>query len=722
MNKSSSNASAGSITPVRRKKQTKVKPGKGGRSKGKFYRYEGVFSATDKGYGFVKVEGFTRDIFISERFTGYAFPGDKVLIELLSPGPLYDEDGRSSSDRGQKSREGKVIRIIEHSVTQIVGTFEEIRNGYGFVIPDKGTLASDLYIPKGNTMEALTGQKVLAEISDYGEFKRSPEGRIIQIIGDIDDPLTDDVSVVCALGLKSEFPDAVIRNCDDVCGDGSIEGSASASELDELYHIDRLSDVFDDSFAGKGKRLDLRDIITFTIDGDDSGDFDDAVSLECMNDSEGTYIVGVHIADVSEYVREDSPLDLESLERGCSIYFPGKVIPMLPEKLSNGLCSLNPGEDRLSLSAIVLLGPGGKTLDHLITESVIRSSKRMTYSKVDKVLDGDKVSGYRPYADILNKMRDVSQMLKERRFSKGSVDFDVEECEISVDDKGNVTEIKARERSASRSLIEEFMLLANKTVAKHFCKKKIPFVYRVHEDPDMVKIRELVETFQKLGLSVDRKILKKVNGSDDDTVSSSDIASLMKNAEGTPFEMLIKTLTLRSMQRAEYKPECLGHYGLAFKYYCHFTSPIRRYPDLQIHRIIKQTLRGEMNSTLKVHYEDILPDVCHRSSVMERKAAEAESQVDRLKMIRYMEDHMGEEFEGTVSGVTRYGVFVKLDNSIEGMISVYDLPADDYIYEESLLRLTGRRSKRYYGIGKRMSIRVSACDINQRIIDFIPAE
>ncbi len=723
MNRSSAKGPVGSSAPVRRKKQTKVKLHKGGNSKGKFYRYEGVFSATDKGYGFVKVEGFTRDIFISERFTNYAFPGDKVLIELLSPGPLYEDDGRAS-DRDRKSREGKVVKVIEHSVTRIVGTFEEIRNGYGFVIPDKGTLASDLYIPKGNTMEAVTGQKVLAEISDYGEFKRSPEGRIVQIIGDIDDPRTDDVSVVCALGLKSEFPDFVLRNCDDVCGDGTIEGSSSAHELDDLCHIDKLSDVFSDSFEGKGKRLDLRDIITFTIDGDDSGDFDDAVSLECLveGEAEGTYIVGVHIADVSEYVREDSPLDAESLERGCSIYFPGRVIPMLPEKLSNGLCSLNPEDDRLSLSAIVLLGPDGKTLDHLITESVIRSAKRMTYSKVDKVLEGEKVSGYKPYKDILENMREVSLILRERRFNKGSVDFDIEECEISVDDKGNVTEIRARERSASRSLIEEFMLLANKTVAKHFCKKKIPFAYRVHEDPDMVKISELVETFKKLGLSVDRKILKKVNGSDDASVSSAEIASLMNNAEGTPFEMLIKTLTLRSMQRAEYKAECLGHYGLAFKYYCHFTSPIRRYPDLQIHRIIKQTLRGEMNGDLKSHYEDILPEVCHHSSVMERKAAEAEAQVDRMKMIRYMEDHMGEEFEGTVSGVTRYGVFVKLDNSIEGMISVYDLPNDDYIYEESLLRLTGRRSKRYYGIGKRMNVRVSACDLNQRVIDFIPAD
>lgn len=723
LNKASQVSSVSSSAPVRRKKQTKVKLSKGKQGKGKLYRYEGVFSATDKGYGFVKVEGFTRDIFISERFTNYAFPGDKVLIELLSPGPLYEDNGRSSGGV-QKSREGKIIKVIEHSVTRIVGTFEEIRNGYGFVIPDKGTLASDLYIPKGNTLDALTGQKVLAEISDYGEFKRSPEGRIIQIIGETDDPLTDDVSVICALGLRSEFPDAVIRNCDDICGDGTIEGSSSAHELDDLYRIDHLSDVFKDSFSGKGKRLDLRDIVTFTIDGDDSGDFDDAVSLECIEDGEleGTYIVGVHIADVSEYVREGSPLDSESLERGCSIYFPGKVIPMLPEKLSNGLCSLNPDEDRLSLSAIVLLGEDGKTLDHLITESVIRSSKRMTYSKVDKVLDGERVAGYKQFEGVLEKMREVSLILRERRFSKGSVDFDIEEAEISVDDKGNVTDIRARARSASRSLIEEFMLLANKTVAKHFCKKKIPFAYRVHEDPDMVKIRELVETFKKLGLSVDRKVLKKVNGSDDASVSSAEIATLMNSAEGTPFEMLIKTLTLRSMQRAEYKPECLGHYGLAFKYYCHFTSPIRRYPDLQIHRIIKQTLRSEMNNALKEHYEDILPEVCHRSSVMERKAAEAEAQVDRLKMIRYMEDHMGEEFEGTVSGVTRYGVFVKLDNSIEGMISVYDLPADDYIYEESLLRLSGRRSRRYYGIGKRMCVKVSACDLNQRIIDFIPAD
>ena len=388
MNKKSAHSSAGSTAPVRRKKQTKVVlKGKGG--KGKLYRYEGTYCATDKGYGFVKVEGFTRDVFISERFTNYAFHGDKVLIELLTPGPLYDGE-ISESGRGPKSREAKIVKAIEHSITRIVGTFEAIRNGYGFVIPDKGTLASDLFIPKGNTMDAITGQKVLAEISDYGEFKGSPEGRIVQIIGDLDDPLTDDVSVICALNLRTEFPEAAIRNCDDICGDGTIAGSRSASQLDDLYKITALSDVFDDSFTGKGKRVDLRDIVTFTIDGDDSGDFDDAVSLQVLdpaNEDGGAYIVGVHIADVAEYVIEDSPLDAEALERGCSVYFPGRVIPMLPEKLSNGLCSLNPDEDRLSLSAIMLLDKDGKTLDHLITESVIRSSKSMTYGNVYKVLE-----------------------------------------------------------------------------------------------------------------------------------------------------------------------------------------------------------------------------------------------------------------------------------------------------------------------------------------------
>ncbi len=723
LNKKSGHSSAVPSSPVRRKKQTKVVL-KGKQGKGKLFRYEGTYCATDKGYGFVKVEGFTRDVFISERFTNYAFQGDKVLIELLTPGPLYDGE-TSENGRGPKSREAKVVKVIEHSITRIVGTFEEIRNGYGFVIPDKGTLASDLYIPKGNTMDAVTGQKVLAEISDYGEFKRSPEGRIVEIIGDLDDPLTDDISVICALGLRTDFPDAVIRNCDDICGDGSLEGSKSASQLDDLYNIDSLSDIFTDSFNGKGKRIDLRSIITFTIDGDDSGDFDDAVSLEILDNATedgGVYIVGVHIADVAEYVLENSPLDAEALERGCSVYFPGRVLPMLPEKLSNGLCSLNPDEDRLSLSAIMLLDKDGKTIDHLITESVIRSSKRMTYGNVDKVLDGNVPSGYESFADILEDMAAIASILRKRRFAKGSVDFDIDECEISVDENGKVTDIKARERSASRSLIEEYMLLANKTVAKHFCKKKIPFAYRVHEDPDMTKIRELVETFKKLGLSVDKKIIKKVNGSDDDSISSSEIAKLLNEAEGTPFEMLIKTLTLRSMQRAEYKPESLGHYGLAFKYYCHFTSPIRRYPDLQIHRIIKETLRGRMKAEAKEHYASILPEVCRKSSVCERRAQEAEYQVDRLKMIRYMEDHMGEEFEGTVSGVTRYGIFVKLDNSIEGMISVYDLPADDYIYEESLLRLTGRRSRRYYSIGKRLKVSVSGCDLNQRVIDFVIAE
>ena len=705
----------------RRKRQTKVKlvKGKSGSKKGQLYRYEGEFCATDKGYGFVRVEGFTRDVFISERYTNYAFHGDRVEIELLTPGPLNDDfDGNG---KAPKSREAKIIKVIEHSVTTIVGTFELIRNGYGFVIPDKGNLASDLFIPKGNTMGAETGQKVLAKISDYGEFKRSPEGEIIQIIGDPDDPSIDAVSVICALNIRSEFPEDVTKYCDKITGDGTIAGSSSASQLDDLYKISSMAEIFESGFKGKGKRLDLRDIITFTIDGDDSGDFDDAVSLEHTKTADGddAYVVGVHIADVSEYVTEGSPLDAESLTRGCSVYFPGLVIPMLPEKLSNGLCSLNPDEERLSLSAIMLIGEDGKTLDHYITESVIRSKKRMTYGKVDEVLEGHADKSYKDFEKILFEMGDLSQILRDRRFSKGSVDFDIEECEISVDEKGRVTDIRPRIHSASRSLIEEFMLLANKTVAKQFFKKKIPFAYRVHEDPDMVKIRDLVSTFEKLGLSLDRKLIKKVNLSDS-AISSTEIARLLESSEGTPFEMLIKTLTLRAMQRAEYKPECLGHYGLAFKYYCHFTSPIRRYPDLQIHRIIKQTLRGEMNSELKEHYEEILPEVCRRSSVSERKAAEAEYQVDRLKMIRYMEDHMDEEFEGSISGVTKYGVFVKLDNTIEGMISVYDLPHDDYVYEESLLRLTGRRSRRFYGIGNRLKVKVAACDLNQRTIDFIP--
>jgi ribonuclease R len=616
-----------------------------------------------------------------------------------------------------------VIRVIEHSVTRIVGTFEEIRNGYGFVIPDKGSLASDLYIPKGNTMEAVTGQKVLAEISDYGEFKRSPEGRIIRIIGDTDDPRTDDVSVVCALGLRTDFPDQVISNCDDVCGDGSIVGSSSAHELDDLFHIEKLSDVFGDSFEGKGKRLDLRDIVTFTIDGDDSGDFDDAVSLECLDEGDpaGAYVVGVHIADVSEYVREGSPLDVESLERGCSIYFPGRVIPMLPEKLSNGLCSLNPDEDRLSLSAIVLLGPDGKTLDHLITESVIRSSKRMTYSKVDKVLEGDKVSGYKAFTEVLYKMRDVSLILRDRRFKKGSVDFDVDESEISVDENGNVTEIRTREHSASRSLIEEFMLLANKTVAKQFCKKKIPFAYRIHEDPDPVKIEELIETFKKLGLSVDRKILKKVNGSGDDTVSSSDIASLMRNAEGTPFEMLIKTLTLRSMQRAEYKPECLGHYGLAFKYYCHFTSPIRRYPDLQIHRIIKDHIRGRMKKDKLEEYDRILFDVAAQSSRLERRAEEAEREVIKLKKCQYMASRIGNEYEGVISGVTEWGLYVELPNTVEGLVHISKLPGY-YVYDEDNYELKPDGKGKTYALGQTVNVIVDSVDEAMRTIDFVIKE
>ena len=673
-------------------------------SKSEIKKMTGTFTAHPKGFGFVSVEGETEDIFIPESQVNGAMHMDTVEITV------------SPVTTGRR-REGTVVKVLERGMKQVVCTYEQSKT-FGFAVPDNPKFGTDIFIPQERSKGAVSGHKVVVEVTSYGKKDRKPEGKVVEILGHINDPGVDILSLVRAYGLPVEFDEKVLKQVENV--------AKPVSEAD---------------MAG---RMDLRDWQMVTIDGEDAKDLDDAVSVTMDGDN---YILGVHIADVSNYVQEHSALDVEALKRGTSVYLVDRVIPMLPHALSNGICSLNQGENRLALSCIMTINSKGEIIDHTIAETVICVDRRMSYTQVKNILEAyhaansqdapvEEVDGKQDDADretesvsdvnvrrqqeellgeyealvpMFVRMEKLAGILRGKRMKRGSIDFDFPETKVILDEQGNPIDIRPYDRNVATKIIEDFMLAANETVASDFYWRELPFVYRTHENPDTEKIQKLSTFINNFGYTLHI-------GADE--VHPKELQKLLQKIDGTKEEALISRLTLRSMKQARYTIDNTGHFGLAADCYCHFTSPIRRYPDLQIHRIIKESLRGRLNEKRIDHYDHILPEVAKHSSEMERRADEAERETVKLKKVQYMEQHIGEEFEGVISGVTEWGFFVELENTVEGLVRVTKLTDDFYQYYEDTYELVGEATNRRYKLGQKVLVRVEHCDRIMRTIDF----
>jgi len=643
--------------------------GRGRYKKAVFTSNIGTFEASTRGFGFISVEGVDEDIYVSPKDRGTAMHNDTVMFEL------------NRSSRG-KRREGRVIRVLERNTESLVGTFEKAGN-FGFVIPDNPRYSKDIFVSKERSKGAETGDKVVVKLTDYGSDNKKPEGIITEVLGPADENGTDILSIIKGFDLPYDFPEKVERQ--------ALNVAKPVSEAD---------------MAG---RMDLRSLRTVTIDGEDAKDLDDAVTISKEGDN---YILGVHIADVSNYVQERSALDVEALKRGTSVYLTDRVIPMLPRTLSNGICSLNQGEDRLTLSCIMTVDDTGAIIDHIITESVINVDARMTYTAVNKIItEGtcEECERYKDFVDDFKLMKELADKLRTRRFKRGSIDFDIPESKIILDENGKPVEIKPYDRNDATKIIEDFMLAANETVAEDYFWQELPFVYRTHDAPDSEKIKRLSIFINNFGFSL------KAMGEE---IHPKELQKLLGKIAGSPAESLISRLTLRSLKQAKYTTACTGHFGLAAKYYCHFTSPIRRYPDLQIHRIIKDNLRGRLDDGKIAHYNSILTEVAKKSSELERRAEEAERETDKLKKAEFMLSHVDEEFEGVISGMNAWGMYVELPNTIEGMVHVSSLGDDYYEYHEESYELVGERTNKHYKLGQTVKIRVLGADVIRREIDF----
>ena len=560
--------------------------------------------------------------------------------------------------------------------------------GFGFVTADDKKVAKDIFISRENTMGAVTGHKVVVEITDYGEDRRNPEGKIIEILGHINDPGVDILSVIRRYELPVEFPDEVYQEIENV-------------EL-EINEKEMMG------------REDLRNVLTITIDGEDSKDLDDAVSLTKLDN--GNYELGVHIADVSHYVQEHTALDKEAYERGTSVYLVDRVIPMLPHKLSNGICSLNPHEDRLALSCIMEIDHRGYVVNHRVVNSVIYSDYRMTYTAVREILEDKTPELLEKYAEIvpmLEEMNELREILVAKRKKRGSVNFDLPESKIILDEQGKPIDIKPYDRNIATNLIEEFMLVCNETVAENFFWQEIPFVFRSHQEPDGEKTEKMEQFIRGFGYRVKKK---------DGEIHPREIQRVLAEAEGKPEERIITRMVLRSMMQARYTADNQGHFGLAAKYYCHFTSPIRRYPDLEIHRLIKLTLAGEMSGKREQSYRKKMPDIAQHCSKRERVAEDAERDTDALKKVEFMLDKIGETYEGIISGVTNWGIYVELANTVEGMVALNQLDDDYYEFDDRNMQVVGKRGGKIYRLGDAVQVTVAKVSKELGTIDFVFAE
>jgi ribonuclease R len=626
-----------------------------------------------KGFAFVSpFEQGMDDVFIPPSEMRSAMNGDVVLVRI---------DKRSSN--GNRS-EGTIIRIIERGVTQTVGTYVDNKQ-FGFVVADDKRIANDIFIPKSANKGAVDGHKVIVKITKYPEGRMSAEGEVIDILGHKNDPGIDILSVIHKFGLPQEFPEDVI---------------AQANETPDEINPDEIKN-----------RRDLRDETIVTIDGADAKDLDDAVMVKKLDN--GNYKLGVHIADVSYYVREGSPIDVEAAERGTSIYLVDRVIPMIPHRLSNGICSLNPKVDRLTMSCEMEINDKGEVVHHEIFQSVIKTTERMTYSDVNGILkdkDEELLERFEPLLPMFELMEELADVLRRKRFGRGAIDFDFKEAKVLVEEDGHPSDVVIRERSIAERLIEEFMLAANETIAEHFHWLNVPFVYRIHEDPNPEKLNRFFEFITNFGYVV--------KGSANE-IHPRALQKVLEEVQGTPEETVISTVMLRSMKQARYEPESLGHFGLSAEFYTHFTSPIRRYPDLIVHRLIRSYLiDGSIDEEKRQKWAEKLPAITEHSSDMERRAVEAERETDEMKKAEFMEDKIGQEFDGMISSVTNFGLFVELANTIEGLVHVSYLTDDYYRYDERHLAMIGERTGNVYRIGDEITIRVINVNKDERSIDF----
>ncbi len=622
----------------------------------------GKLQGHPKGFAFVIPDSDRPDVFVNSSNLNGAMHSDRVVVKVIKEVP------------GDKKSEGEIIRILERGNKQVIGIYEDSKN-YGFVVPDEKRIYQDIFIPKDLKAGAKTGDIVIAEITVWPEKRRSPEGKVVEILGKKGDKGIDILTIIKKHGLPEEFPAKVENYADNI-----------PEEIPEEEYE---------------RRKNLRDLKIVTIDGEDAKDLDDAVSIKVLPN--GNYYLGVHIADVSNYVKEKNPLDKEALKRGTSVYLIDRVIPMLPRKLSNGICSLNPKVDRLTLSCFMEIDSTGKVVDHSIAETIIKTSERMTYTDVTKILrdnDPELIQRYDYLVDDFKMMEELCKILYKKRLHRGAIDFDFDECKIILDELGKPIDVVPYERAIANRIIEEFMLVCNETIAEHMFWANVPFVYRTHEEPDEEKLMIFNEFVHNLGYVI--KWSKEVH--------PKALQEVVEKVKGHKEETVVSTLLLRSLKQARYTPESLGHFGLAARYYCHFTSPIRRYPDLIIHRIIKEYIKGQIDGKRIKRLTAEVDYAAKQSSETERIAEEAEREVDDLKKAEYMSERIGEEYDGIISSVTNFGMFVELPNTIEGLVHISTINDDYYVYDEKHLSLIGEKTKRIYKLGDQVRIKVSKVD------------